>query len=334
MGIGLDVGTNMLVSASTSEDGDSIFKQQRDAFYRIVPKTEVNKQSIKTSLDKRSANYIVDKDGSFIVVGQDALDIAIERNDVAQRPMSRGVVSPREKAALPMLKLLIESLIGTGDGSETCTFSVPGEPVDDSFDVMYHREMMSLYISQLGYKAKPINEAFAVAMSELLDEDMTGIAISWGAGMTNVCVVFAGDSLIEFSLTKGGDFIDTSVGKALDVSPSLVQMEKESGTNLVNPSTKIMEAVSVYYSSLMSYVFRNIAHELNLRQKTLPLFKKPASVVFSGGLTLADGFIDKASSIISEIEFPFTVGEIKLATQPTMAVANGALLSSIIYGGN
>ena len=84
---GIDIGTNMLVSSHFDEDGEPKFKMQRDAFYRIVPKTEVNKNSIRMSLDKRGSNYIVDKDGSFIVVGEDALEIAIERNDVAQRPM-------------------------------------------------------------------------------------------------------------------------------------------------------------------------------------------------------------------------------------------------------
>ena len=52
-GVGLDIGTNMLVAATLSEDGKPMFKMQRDAFYRIVPKSEVNRNSIKKALDKR-----------------------------------------------------------------------------------------------------------------------------------------------------------------------------------------------------------------------------------------------------------------------------------------
>ena len=33
-----------------------------------------------------------------------------------------------------------------------------------------------------------------------------------------------------------------------------VQLEKEAGVNLKNPTNKIMEAVAVYYSSVMKYV--------------------------------------------------------------------------------
>ena len=124
---GLDIGTNMLVAAMLDEDGNPVFKMQRDAFYRIIPKTEVNRNSIRVSLDKRGANYIVDEDGSFIIVGEDALEIAIERNDYAKRPMQKGVISPKEKASLPMLKLIIETLVGKGEKGDTLIYYGPAE---------------------------------------------------------------------------------------------------------------------------------------------------------------------------------------------------------------
>ena len=329
-GKGLDLGTNMIVSAFMDENGNPKFNMQRDAFFRIIPKTEVNKQSIRVSLEKRGANFIVDEDGSYIIVGQDALDMAIERNDVAQRPMAKGVISPREKAALPMLKLIIETMIGKGSGDELCIYSVPAKPIDGTFDIAFHTEIMGMYIRQMGYNAQPINEAFAIALSELLDEGLTGICMSFGAGMTNICVVHEGDPLIEFSLTRGGDYIDQSVGNALDISPSLVQMEKEAGVDLYKPNTKIMEAVNVYYSSVMNYVFQNIAYELKQREKELPIFREPVPIIFSGGLTLADGFVDKASEIIKTVKFPVKIGELRRADQPMKAVANGALMASLL----
>jgi len=327
---GLDIGTNMLVASMLDDKGNPLFKMQRDAFYRIVPKTDVNKNSIKLSLNKRGANYIVDEDGSFIVVGEDALEIAIERNDIAQRPMMKGVISPKEKASLPMLKLLIETLIGKGEPGDKCVYSVPAKPIDSTFDIMYHSEMMGLYLHQMGYNASPINEAFAIALSELLDEGLTGIGLSCGAGMANICVVHEGDPLVEFSVTRGGDFIDQSVGNALDISPSLVQMEKEAGTDLYNPTTKIMEAVSVYYTSVISYTMQNIAYELKKREKDLPIFRDPVPVIVSGGLTLADGFVKKVNEILPGVDFPIKIGEVRRAGEPMKAVANGAFLAASI----
>lgn len=327
---GLDIGTNMIVAAMADEKGNPIFKMQRDAFYRIIPKTEVNKHSIRLSLDKRGANYIIDEDGSFVVVGEDALEIAIERNDCAKRPMQKGVISPKEKASLPMLKLIIESLVGKGEPGDRLVYSVPAKPIDNTFDIMYHTEMMGMYLRQMGYDATPINEAYAIAFSELLDDGLTGIAMSFGAGMTNIVVVHEGDPLVEFSITRGGDFIDQSVGNALDVSPSLVQMEKEAGVDLYKPSSKIMEAVSVYYTSVISYVMQNIAFELKQREKSLPLFRSAVPIVVSGGLTLADGFVNKVNDVLTTVDFPINIGEVKRALEPMKAVAAGALLATTL----
>lgn len=327
---GLDLGTNMIVASTLDENGNPVFKMQRDAFYRIKPKTEVNKNSIKLSLDKRGSNYLIDEEGSFIIVGEDALEIAIERNDVAKRPMQRGVVSPKDKASLPMLKLIIESLVGSGQPGDRLIYSVPAKPIDDSFNIVYHTEIMGFYLKQLGFDVSPINEAFAIALSELLDEGLTGIAISFGAGLVNVCVVHEGDPLVEFSINRGGDFIDQSVGTALDTSSSLVQIEKEAGTDLYNPTSKIMEAVSVYYSSVINYTMQNIAFELKQREKEIPLFRSPVPIVVAGGLSMAIGFTKRVEEVLSTITLPVKISGVKLADSPIKTVANGCLLAASI----
>jgi len=327
-GVGLDIGTNMLVAATIGEDGNPVFRMQRDAFYRIVPKSEVNRNSIKKALEKRGFNFIEDRDGSFVVVGEEALETAIERNDVAKRPLRRGVISPKEADSLPMLKLLIENLLGKGAGDTNLVYSVPAKPIDGVFDIVYHTEMMGSYLGQMGYRAQPINEAFAIALSELLDEGLTGICLSFGAGMVNTTVIHQGDPLVEFSTTRAGDFIDTAAGNALDISPSLVQLEKESGVDLNNHETKIMEAVSVYYGSVIKYTLENIAFELARRKKDLPIFREEVSMILSGGLTLAKGFKGKVHEVLNTIDLPIKIGEIRKAGDPMTAVAAGCLLAA------
>ena len=317
----------MLVAAEVDEKDNIVFKMQRDAFYRITPKSEVNKNSIRMGLEKRGANFIVEGH-DFIVVGEDALDIAIERNDTAQRPLQKGILSPKDKSSLPMLKLIIESLVGQGSGEDKLVYSVPAKPIDTTFDIVYHTEMMGMYLRQMGYSAQPINEGFAIALSELLDDGLTGICLSYGAGMTNVVVIHQGDPLVEFSMTKSGDFIDESVGNALDIPPSFIQKEKEAGIDLNNPTNQIMEAISVYYSTVVNYTFDNIAYELKNRRKELPIFREQVPIVVSGGLTLAKGFEDKVRQAVARLEFPFEVGEIRRAEAPMKAVANGCLLAA------
>jgi hypothetical protein len=180
----------------------------------------------------------------------------------------------------------------------------------------------------MGYRAQPVNEAFAIALSELLDEGLTGICLSFGAGMVNTAVIHQGDPLVEFSTTRAGDFIDTAAGNALDISPSLVQLEKESGVDLNNHDTKIMEAVSVYYGSVIKYTLENVAFELARRKKDLPIFREEVSMILSGGLTLAKGFSGKVREVLSTTELPIKIGEIRKAGDPMTAVANGCLLAA------
>jgi len=327
-GVGLDIGTNMLVAAFMGDGGQPIYKKERDAFFKLTPKSEVNKKSIRMSLESRHANFIIDGN-DFIVVGEDAIHMANERNVAARRPMQRGVLSPKEKDALPIIRLLIKSLIGQEQGIEKLVFSIPAEPVDASFDIFYHEAMMKTYLREMGFDSSSINEAFAIAFSELLDDNLTGVTVSCGAGMLNAAVIFEGDPIVQFSVTKGGDWIDQSVATALDLTPSLVQVEKEeSEIDLLDPKGKIQEAVTVYYGILMRYLLDNILYKLE--QAKLPSFRNPLPVVLAGGLSLAKNFKEKLELELKTRQFPFKISEIRLASDPMTCVAHGCLMAAIL----
>jgi hypothetical protein len=327
-GVGLDIGTNMLVSAIMNDEGQPVYKRQRDAFFELVPKSEVNRKSIQMSLEGRKANFIIDGD-AFIVVGEDALHMANERNLEARRPMKRGVLSPKEKTSLPMIKLIIKSLIGQGAGDDKLIFSIPAEPIDGDFDIFYHTEMMKAYLKEMGFNAEPLNEGFAIAFSELLDDNLTGMCLSFGAGMVNAVVCYEGDPIVQFSLTKGGDWIDSSVGKALDLNASLVQIEKEeSKINLLKPKGQIQEAIVVYYNVLMNYALDNIVYELE--RFKLPSFREPIPIVVSGGLALATNFVDRFKMEVGNKKFPFEIKTIRRAKDPMTCVAHGCLMAAIL----
>jgi len=327
-GVGLDIGTNTIISATMNEEGHPVYKKQRDAFFKITPKSEVNRKSIQMALESRKANFIIDGN-DFFVVGQDALYMANERNMEARRPMSRGVLSPKEKSSLPMLKLIIKSLIGQGSESDKLVFSIPAEPIDSDFNVLYHTEMLKAYLKEMGFNAEPINEGFAIAFSELLDDNLTGACISWGAGLVNSVVCYEGDPIVQFSITKGGDWIDQSVGKALDLNPSMIQIEKEeSNIDLLNPRDKIQEAIVVYYNVLINYALDNIVYELE--RSKLPSFRKPIPIIVSGGLTLADNFVEKFRLESEKEKFPFRIKEIRRAKDPLYCVAHGCLMAAVL----
>jgi len=142
-------------------------------------------------------------------------------------------------------------------------------------------------------------------------------------------VCYDGDPIVQFSITKGGDWIDVVVGKALDLNASLIQIEKEeTNLDLLKPVGKIQEALAVYYNVLIGYSLDTMVYEL--KKAKLPAFRGPIPVIVSGGLTLATNFVEKFRSQMESRKMPFSVREVKRAKDPMTAVANGALLAAIL----
>lgn len=329
-GVGLDVGTSFLVAGRFGKDGKIHFKKMRDCFIEMEPKSTINAKFIKKGLDDRKAPYI-QKEGSFYVLGEDAFIMANERHETTRRPMHRGVLSPREKEAFPILQELIKRLVGDPrEPEERLVFSVPAKPIDAEFDQLFHQDMIRSFINSLGYDAHPMNEAEALAYSELLDEGLTGIAISSGAGMMNVAVLSAGDPVVTFSTSRSGDWVDQQAATATNMTPSIIQQEKEDPElDLMNPEpgNQLQAAISVYYGNLLVYTLENIAHDLR-NSPQLPKFKDPIPLVVAGGTSLPRGFIQKFEQALSAVDMPVEISDIRHAPDALHAVSNGLTLAA------
>jgi len=329
-GVGLDVGTSFLVAGRFGADGKIGFKKMRDCFLELEPKSPINRRFIQKGLDDRKAPYL-EKNGSFFVLGEDAFLMANERHVNTRRPMHRGVLSPTEKEALPILKELLSRLVGKpAVENEKLVFSVPAKPIDAEFDQLFHQDMLRSFIKSLGYDAYPMNEAEALAYSELLDEGLTGIAISCGAGMMNIAVLSSGDPVLTFSTSKSGDWVDAQAAIATNMTNSIIQQEKESASvDLMNPdpSNPLHAAIAVYYGNLLVYTLEQIAYDLS-RSPSLPKFSTPIPLVVAGGTSLPKGFIKKFEQALGAVEMPVRISEIRHAGDPLHAVANGLTLAA------
>ena len=330
--VGLDVGTSYIVLAK--QDGDNVvYKDFRDAFYIIKPSTPVATKMIEKGLSGKI--FIKDADNSFILLGKDAIEKAIERNDTAKRPMYRGVVSSKEKDAKRILSFILNEVVGqSSEPNEKLVFCVPAQPVDqedDDFDVGYHEDVIKTILKDSGYEARSINEAEALCYAELSDCDYTGIGISCGAGMTNICVMLNGEPTVVFSTTKSGDWVDRMSSVATGEPDSVVQAEKEGGGFTIgqpNDNT-ILSAISAYYERLIDYTTKQLSVALS-NHKSLPKFKNPLTIVIAGGTSQAAGYVDYFAAKLKENHFPLQIKEVKHAADPLHAVAKGCLIASQI----
>ena len=329
--VGLDVGTSFIVLSKESKKGNIEYKDFRDAFYVIKPTTPVATKMIEKGLNGKV--FIKDNDGAFIILGKDAIEKAIERNDTAKRPMFKGVVSAKEKDAKRVLAFILKEVAGqASEPGEKIVFCVPAQPIDqedEDFDVGYHEDVVKTILGECGYSARSINEAEALCYAELENDDYTGIGVSCGAGMTNVCVMLNGEPTVLFSTTKSGDWIDRMSAVATGEPDSVVQVEKEGGNFTIGEpiDNPILAAVSAYYERLIDYTTKNLASAL-AGHKALPKFKNPISIVVAGGTSQAKGYIENFKKKMEENGFPIPIKEIRHASDPLHAVAKGCLIAA------
>jgi hypothetical protein len=331
MAKGLDVGTSFIVLASEGTKGKISYKDFRDAFYVIKPSTPIATKMIEKGLSGKV--FVKDADGSFILLGKDAIEKAVERNDSAKRPMFRGVVSSKEKDARRILTYILKEVADKpSEPGEKLVFCVPAQPIDqedDDFDVGYHEDVIVKLLTESGYNAKSINEAEALCYSELDKDDYTGVALSWGAGMVNVCVMLNGEPVVKFSTTKSGDWVDRMAAVATGETDSIVQAEKENGSFTIGePSeNQVLAAVSAYYDRLIDYTTKQLTSAME-GHKSLPKFKDALPVVVAGGTSKAKGFVETFEKKLTENGFPLPVKAVRHATDPLHAVARGCLIAA------
>jgi len=325
---GLDVGTGNCVSA-TSKNNIATFKLERDAFFEIEKSI-----SVVSMLSKMKVSYIECEDKRNVqIVGNEALRFADFFNKECKRPLSHGVISTREKSALTIIKIILKNLLGDPIvEKENCFFSVPAKPIDkDDYNVIYHENVLKSFITSFGFSACPMNESLAIIYSNLESEDYNGLAISWGAGMTNLCLAFRGISEKEhqFSLARGGDFIDSCAAEAVGLKSSRITVIKEAGIDLLNPKNREETAIKIYYENLIKYVCDGIEKKFN-SSSNIPNFDSPISIVLSGGTSKAEQFEKLFEQEIMTKTLPFKIKEIKKAKDPLNAVAEGCLLNAMI----
>ncbi|MFN3485411.1 MAG: hypothetical protein ACK44W_08025 [Planctomycetota bacterium] len=323
-GKGLDIGTVNLVAAEQNEQGEVVLRLRRNAFIdvEITPYT-------KNMLTQLKVPYVVQGKRMY-VLGDEAFELANVLNRNTRRPMKDGLISPKEQDALPVMKLLIGSILGEPRvPGEVCFYSVPGDPVDTDLSVAYHRDLFDAVLRALGYKPNHIIEGHAVVFAELADEDFTGIGISCGGGMFNICVAYKSMPALCFSTARSGDWVDFHVAQALGITPVKAALIKEKGVDLVNPKSREEDAISIYYRNLIKYNLTNIAERFRASEN-MPSFPEPISIVFSGGTAMAGNFIELVKAVFKELDFPIPVKDIRMAKDPLHATAKGALTAAML----
>jgi hypothetical protein len=323
--LGLDCGTmNIVLSRSDNKE----VKITRNVFLQL------DREDVVGSLT--DINYVESEDKQIFIIGEDAFKFANIFGQKVSRPMERGLISPKEINAIDVLSLIVKNLIGNIKDKEVyCSYSVPAEAIDEARSVIYHQKVFARILGGLGINHSPINEGAAIVYSECQKEKFSGVGISFGAGMCNVCVMFKGVEVLKFSTARSGDYIDKNVAESLDIVQNRVTSIKEKYTNLSEgistlPDKKVrrvVEAIHDYYNSLISYTIKKIILEFN--DKVDIEVDEGLPIIISGGTSLPQGFLELFAANLKKEEVPFKVTEVRRASNPMTAVSNGLLIRTI-----
>jgi hypothetical protein len=320
--IGLDIGTSRVVSAC-KDDAAFQFQSQLNAFLPL-PYSKLTEGILKKECVAHNA-----ENGELVVYGNDSERFANLFHLETRRPMTRGLLNPDETGGLAVMGQILGALVNKrGEGRHLC-FSVPGAPIGSPDDLTYHEATFRRLLTDMGFQVSSIKEGFAVVLSELEDTNFTGIGISCGGGMCNVCLSYLAMPVFSFSVPKAGDFIDSSAASVSGEGAMQIRSIKERAFHFNGFfQDKAQQAISVYYEDMIQTVIAALKDFLS-KSKNIPHLDRAVPVVIAGGSAMPAGFRDRFEKLFRAVELPIRISEIRLAQDPLNTTAKGALTSAM-----
>ena len=321
--LGLDVGTSRIVAAQR-HDKDLQFDTQLNAFVTI-PFSKLTQGVLK----KERIPHLV-QDSEITVYGDESERFANLFHRETRRPMLRGVLNPEEANSLMLVRQIAGLVMGEGEGQgRRVCFSVPAAPLGATEEVNEHEASLKAMLAKMGYDAHAISEGLAVVYGELESSNYTGIGISCGGGLCNVCLAYLSVPVFSFSIPKAGDFIDAGVAQLRGEPATRIRTIKEESFHFnghfVN---KIHMALSQYYEDMIQALVASLKDQFASVQN-MPKLNRPIPLVLSGGSVMASGFRDRFEKTLRETELPVAISEVRLAPSPMHSTARGALVAAL-----
>ena len=163
----------------------------------------------------------------------------------------------------------------------------------------------------------------------------------------NISIMYAGMSALNFSVARGGDFIDQNVSRDCATTVAKAQYIKEHMSAGIDQSTQVViksgtaslkepailtreeQAVKTYYGVLIRYLLANIAKQFT-DTTDMPNFPNPVPIVVGGGTSMIPGFIDIFNEQFIQQEFPINISEVRHVDEPLTAVARGCFADALL----
>ena len=323
--LGLDVGTSRIVVARSMDRAQqSQYESQLNAFI-TMPYSK-----LAESLLQREGVFHEVSGGELVVTGNDAQKFAEVFHVETRRPMLGGVLNPQEPHSLTVMRSIITRVVGkAGVAGRKIFFSIPAPCLGGDPAIAYHEASIQQILKQLGYDAHPIQEGLAVVFGEMASSNYTGIGISCGSGLCNVCLAVLSVPVINFAIPKAGDFIDAQAAAVTGELATRMRVQKELNFTVNGLSgDRVQNALTVYYDDVIQTLANTLRSTISSTQR-LPKLDQSVPIVLSGGTTIPKGFLKRFTTALRAEDFPIKISEIRVAEDPLNSTARGALMAAL-----
>jgi hypothetical protein len=310
--------------AARNIEGKYQYEAQLNAFITL-PYTK-----LAESLLQREDVFHYVSGAEIVVAGNDSQKFAEVFHTETRRPMQNGMLNPEEPLALAVVRRIIARLVGrAATQGQKVLFSVPAQPIDRSGSLAYHQASLRQSLTELGYDASPLDEGLAVVFGELADSNYTGIGISCGSGLSNVCLAVLSVPVSSFSLPRSGDFIDNQAALATGEGATRVRVVKEESFHFQGLSDdRVLSAISVYYEEMLENLVGVMSAQISSARR-LPKLAQPIPLAISGGTAMPKGFLENFQKALRAKPLPIQLSEVRLSTDPLNSTARGALMAAM-----
>jgi actin-like ATPase involved in cell morphogenesis len=334
-GIGADMGTYNIVMCRRNSDNNFSYKREVNAFLEMPLDNRFVFNMMKSAgvplIEQPEANIAY-------ALGEAAVNMAYTMTQIElKRPMKDGCLNPKEKYAQQIMNVMCHSLIGEIEQDNTTLYySVPANAINQETDADYHSKvleaMFKSYRSEKGFKVDPhpINEALALVYAELQNKAWTGIGVSAGAGMVNICYAMYGAPIFQFSIVNSGDWIDKMASKALgEETTTYVNREKiHADLTIENPDTLVQRAIKTQYEIMIQHTISGLKKGIE-EAGNKARSEQPIDIVIAGGTSMPKGFDVLFRKILDQAKITnLKIGNVIRPEDPLFSVARGCLIAA------
>jgi actin-like ATPase involved in cell morphogenesis len=331
---GFDCGTYNLVCCKRTAENEFSYKREVNAFLQMPLENRFVFNMMKNAgvplIEQPEANLAY-------ALGESAVNMAYTMNQIElKRPMKDGCLNPKERYAQQIMNVMCHSLIGEVEEDGTpLYYSVPANAINQETDADYHGKVLEAmfrsYKSEKGYTVDPhpINEALALVYAELSNKAWTGVGISFGAGMVNLCYAMYGAPIFQFSIVNSGDWIDKMASKALgEDTTTYVNKEKmHADLTVENPESLVQRAIKSQYEIMIQHTVSGIkkgVEEAGNKARS----EQPIDIVVAGGTSMPKGFDVLFRKILEQSKISMKIGDVIRPSDPLYSVARGCLIAA------